>query len=62
MTFRQLAEQHGFGHLKAVAPIKPAPTQTVTAERYVTVKDGKYSASVKWCSSLSRVWVRRTWT
>jgi hypothetical protein len=37
-----MAEEHGFGHLKAVAPIKPAPTLPVTETKGVRIRPSHY--------------------
>jgi hypothetical protein len=38
MTFREMAEHHGFGHLAVVAPIKPAPIARVESGDVVVIK------------------------
>lgn len=55
MTFKQWADQAGFGHLKAVAPIRPAPIFAITEEVTVRVsredeedEDGSWRSWMSW--------------
>lgn len=64
MTFREMAEHHGFGHIAVVAPIKPAPTMTVDARHSVQVDServayGMYAGGTLWLYSDRGP---RTWT